>query len=94
MTTKGKDSIVDSKYDSMFEKKFAEKFSIEELEEFSKRLDDRFNVLIEFTRESERSNCDILLFKNAIFYLPYRDYKEIWLICKMNYAKFGMLFKF
>lgn len=39
--------------------------SIDDLEDISKKLDNKFQVLVEFTRESEASNCDILLFKNV-----------------------------
>lgn len=53
-----------------FDKKYGGKIDIEFMENISRRLDNKFQVLVEFTRESETSNCDILLFKNVNNLLP------------------------
>jgi hypothetical protein len=78
-----------------FDAQFGDKIDVEFLESMSRRLDNKFQVLVDFTRESERSNCDILLFKNVISFITFsRNYKGIWWIFKMNFERLGTLFKF
>lgn len=48
-----------------FDKQFGDKTDLKFLEEKTKRLDSKFKVLQDFTREAESSNCDMLLFKNV-----------------------------
>lgn len=52
-------------YGEAFDKCFGDKINIDMLESISRKLDNKFQVLVDFTRESEASNCDILLFKNV-----------------------------
>lgn len=60
-----KDSSDYKAYGERFDKQFGDKIDIEFMENISRRLDNKFQVLVDFTRESEASNCDILLFKNV-----------------------------
>jgi hypothetical protein len=60
-----KDSSDYKAYGERFDKQFCDKIDIEFMENISRRLDNKFQVLVDFTRESEASNCDILLFKNV-----------------------------
>ena len=48
-----------------FDKQFGEKTDLKFLEDVSKRLDNKFKVLADFTKETENSSCDMLLFKNV-----------------------------
>lgn len=48
-----------------FDSQFGNEINVNFLEAMSRRLDNKFQVLVDFTRESEKSNCDILLFKNV-----------------------------
>lgn len=48
-----------------FDKQFGEKTDLKFLEEKTKRLDAKFKVLQDCTREAESSNCDMLLFKKV-----------------------------
>jgi len=52
-----------------FDKQFGEKTDLKFLEELAKRLDNRFKVLSDFTKEAELSGCDMLLFKNVSCFL-------------------------
>lgn len=65
-----KDSSDYKAYGERFDKQFGDKIDINYMEEISKRLDNKFQVLVDFTRESEASNCDLLLFKNVSSLLP------------------------
>ena len=49
-----------------FDKQFGEKMDPKYLEEVSKKLDTKFKVLAQFTKEAESSNCDMLLFKTKL----------------------------
>jgi hypothetical protein len=51
-----------------FDKQFGEKTDLKFLEELAKRLDSKFKVLADFTKESEMSGCDMLLFKNVSYF--------------------------
>jgi len=62
-----KESLERRAYGETFDKQFGDKIDIEFMENISRRLDNKFQVLVDFTRESEASNCDILLFKNVSF---------------------------
>jgi len=62
-----KDSSEYRAYGEKFDRQFSDKIDIEFMENISRRLDNKFQVLVDFTRESEASNCDILLFKNVSF---------------------------
>ena len=76
-----------------FDKQFGEKADLKFLEEVSKRLDNKFKVLSDFTKEAETTGCDMLLFKNVIspFSLtPNRSYNVTWPISRMKSAKLGM----
>jgi len=78
-----------------FDAQFGDQINIEFLENMSRKLDNKFQVLVDFTRESERSNCDILLFKNVILTLIFpRNSKEISWIFRMSFVRHGTLFKF
>jgi hypothetical protein len=70
----------------MFDKQNGQQLDLKYLEEKTKILDTKFKVLAEFAKEAENTNCDMLLFKNVLINKPkiYRNYCEIWLICKMN----------
>jgi hypothetical protein len=48
-----------------FDKQFGDKLDPKYLEEVSKKLDTKFKVLAQFTKEAESSNCDMLLFKTV-----------------------------
>ncbi len=48
-----------------FDKQFAEKIDLKYLEDVSRRLDNRFKVLVEFSQEVEASGTDMALFKNV-----------------------------
>jgi len=63
-----KDSSEYRQYAEAFDKRFGDKIDIDLLESISRKLDNKFQVLADFTRESEASNCDILLFKNVILF--------------------------
>lgn len=66
------------KYVKSFDSQFKNDIDIKYLENLSRRLDNKFQVLVDFTKESESSNCDILLFKNVINHLSFhRNSKEI-----------------
>ena len=78
-----------------FEKQFINKIDIKILEDLSKKLDEKFNVLIEFTRKSEKDDCDLLLFKNVYFLLTQnRKCIGILWIFRMSFENVGMLCKF
>lgn len=68
-TTKGaeldRSSEEYKKLAAKFDTQFGSKIDVKFLEDMSRRLDNKFQVLVDFTRESEKSNCDILLFKNV-----------------------------
>lgn len=64
MRTLDKDSSEYKMYGENFEKQY--KIDIDELEKISANLDNKFQVLVNFTRYAESSNCDMLLFKNKL----------------------------